>query len=675
MKASFFPALALDSIRKNRRLYLPYFLTCAGMVMMEYIITYLQFSETLGAMRGGSNIRMMMGFGSFVIALFSLLLLFYTNSFLIRRRKKEFGLYNILGMGKRHISRILFLETLYMAIGSLAAGLVTGILLSKLAELGMVRILDGGATFTLSLSLPAVLRTVAIFGAIFLLLFLNGLRQVQLSSAIQLLRSENVGEKPPKANWAAGILGAVLLGVAYWMAITIQDPFAALGMFFVAVLLVIVATYLLMIAGSVLLCRILQKNKRYYYQSRHFVSVSSMAYRMKRNGAGLASICILATMVLVIVSSTTSLLFGTEDALQTRYPRECVTDFRLSQAEDLENGSVARLRQAVATAAETSGMTLQNQLDWRCLSGWGQMEGDRAFIRSYNMQIDSLNSFYFIPLEDYNRACGTSYTLRQGEALLYVHQGSFTGDSVTIDDRCTLHIVQQVDVCIPDGSMTSLAATSYVFILPELSAVRSLADPVEETTEGQALSVRWHYAFDTGLTGDRQDDAIQALETALANEGAAQPLYEMMTVESRQLNRADFLGTYGSLFYLGAILSVVFLAAAVEIIYYKQLTEGYEDQARFAIMQKVGMDRRDIRRSINSQLLTVFFLPLAGAGLHLAFAYPMIRQLLQLLNLTNLRLFALTTLISFGVFALFYTIVYRLTSNAYYHIVSDREPE
>ncbi len=670
MKASFFPALALDGMRKNHRLYLPYFLTCAGMVTMQYIITYLQFSDTLAAMRGGSNIRMMMGFGSGVIALFSLLFLFYTNSFLIRRRKREFGLYNILGMGKRHISRILFFETLLMAVGSLAAGLTAGILLSKLAELGMVRILEGNATFDLSLSLPAILRTAAVFGVIFLLLFLNGLRQVHLSSAIQLLRSENMGEKPPKANWVAGVLGAVVLAIAYWMAVTIQNPITAMGMFFVAVLLVIVGTYLLMIAGSVLLCRILQKNKRYYYQSRHFVSVSSMAYRMKRNGAGLASICILATMVLVIVSSTTSLLFGANDALQTRYPRECVIDVRLQQAAALKDGSVARLRQTTNTAAADNGMTLQNSLDWRCLSGWGALEGNRASIRSFNMQVTSLESFYFIPLEDYNRACGTSYTLRQGEALLYVNRGSFTGDTVTFDDLCTLRIVRQVDTCIPDGSMTAAVSTAYVFILPDLSAVEALAAPVEKNSQGRALTVNWHYAFDTGLTGEQQDDAIQAVVSALNNAGAAAPVYEMLTVESRQLNRADFLGTYGSFFYLGAILSVVFLAAAVEIIYYKQITEGYEDQARFSIMQKVGMDRRDIRRSINSQLLTVFFLPLAGAGLHLAFAYPMIRQLLQLLNLTNLRLFALTTLISVGVFALFYTAVYRLTSNAYYHIVS-----
>lgn len=674
MKASFFPALALDSIRKNRRLYIPYFLTCAGMVMMEYIITYLQCSETLGAMRGGSNIRMMMGFGSYVIALFALLFLFYTNSFLIRRRKKEFGLYNILGMGKRHISRILFFETLFIAVGSVLTGLVTGILLSKLAELGMVRILDGTATFTLSLSLTAVLRTAAIFGAIFLLLFLNGLRQIHLSSAIQLLRSENMGEKPPKANWVAGILGAGLLAVAYWMAVTIQDPISALGLFFVAVLLVIAATYLLMIAGSVLLCRILQKNKRYYYQSRHFVSVSSMAYRMKRNGAGLASICILATMVLVIISSTSSLLFGAEDALQSRYPRECTIDYRLNQADELRNGSIARLRQAVAAAAADNGITLQNSLDWRSLSGWGGLEGNRVSIRSYDMQVSSLSCFYFIPLEEYNRSCGTHYSLRPGEALLYVDRGSFTGDTVTLDDRCTLRIVRQVDVCIPDGMMSSTVATSYVFILADLSAVEPLAAPVEEGSMGQALSVRWHYAFDTGLTGEQQDNAIQGLETALRNTTKLSE-NEMVTVESRQLNRADFLGAYGSFFYLGIILSVVFLAAAVEIIYYKQLTEGYEDQARFAIMQKVGMNRRDIRRSINSQLLTVFFLPLLGAGLHLAFAYPMIRQLLQLLNLTNLRLFSLATLISFGVFALFYTVVYRLTSNAYYHIVSDRNPE
>lgn len=674
MKASFFPALALDSIRKNRRLYIPYFLTCAGMVMMEYIVTYLQYSETLGAMRGGSNIRMMMGFGSFVIALFALLFLFYTNSFLIRRRKKEFGLYNILGMGKRHISRILFFETLFIAVGSVLTGLVTGILLSKLAELGMVRILDGAATFTLSLSLTAVLRTAAVFGAIFLLLFLNGLRQIRLSSAIQLLRSENMGEKPPKANWVAGILGAGLLAVAYWMAVTIQDPISALGLFFVAVLLVIVATYLLMIAGSVLLCRILQKNKRYYYQSRHFVSVSSMAYRMKRNGAGLASICILATMVLVIISSTSSLLFGAEDALQSRYPRECTIDYRLNQAEELQNGSIARLRQAVVEEAADKGMTLQNPLDWRSLSGWGGLEGNRVSIRSYDMQVTSLSCFYFIPLEEYNRSCGTHYSLQPGEALLYVDRGSFTGDTVTFDDRCTLRIVRQVDTCIPDGMMSSMIAPSYVFILPDLSAVEPLAAPVEKGSMGQALSVRWHYAFDTGLTGEQQDNAIQGLETALRNTAKLSE-NAMVTVESRQLNRADFLGTYGSFFYLGAILSVVFLAAAVEIIYYKQITEGYEDQARFSIMQKVGMTRPEIRRSINSQLLTVFFLPLLGAGLHLAFAYPMIRQLLQLLNLTNLRLFALATLISFGVFALFYTIVYRLTSNAYYHIVSDRTPE
>lgn len=675
MKASFFPTLALDSMRKNRRLYLPYFLTCAGMVMMQYIISFLQYSQTLAAMHGGANIGMMMGFGSFVIALFSLLFLFYTNAFLMRRRKKEFGLYNILGMGKRHISRILLWETLIMAVGSLLTGLTAGIVLSKLAELGMIRVLDGDVSFDLSLSVPALLRTAAVFGAIFLLLFLNALRQVRLSSAMQLLRSENTGEKPPRANWAAGILGIVLLAVAYWMAVTIQDPIEAMGMFFVAVLLVIVGTYLLFIAGSVLLCRILQKNKQYYYRPQHFVSVSSMAYRMKRNGAGLASICILATMVLVIVSTTTSLYFGAEDSLNALYPRQANLTCWMTDADALTDGSIPRLRQKTVEDAGNNGMSLQRVVDWRSLSGLGTMDGSRASLQSSQIQVSSTAKFYFVPLEDYNNACGTRYSLQPGEALLYAGRADFAGDTISFGDACNFRIVRRVDTFPPDGDIVQNIVATYMLILPDLSAVEPLLTAPTPETEDAPLSARWHYSFDTGLPADRQIDAIEAVKSAAEDYLNPESKVAVFQLESREYNRADFLGIYGSFFYLGAILSLVFLAAAVEMIYYKQITEGYEDQARFSIMQKVGMTRREIRRSVNSQLLTVFFLPLAGAGLHLAFAYPMICQLLQLFNLQNRQLFTLATVISFAVFALFYALVYRLTSNAYYHIVSDWESD
>ena len=675
MKASFFPALALDSMRKNRRLYLPYFFTCAGMVMMQYIITFLQYSQTLSSMQGGANICMMMGFGSFVIALFSLLFLFYTNAFLLRRRKKEFGLYNILGMGKRHISRILLWETLIMAVGSLLTGLAAGIALSKIAELGLIRVLNGDVSFDLSLSVSALLRTAAIFGAIFLLLFLNALRQVRLSGAIQLLRSENTGEKPPRANWAAGILGVVLLAAAYWMAVTIQDPIEAMQMFFIAVLLVIVGTYLLFIAGSVLLCRTLQKKKRYYYRPQHFVSVSSMAYRMKRNGAGLASICILATMVLVIVSTTSSLYFGAEDCLNALYPRQANLTCRMTDADALTDGSIARLRQKTVEDAGNTGMTLRRVVDWRSLSGWGTMDGTRASLQSSQIQVSSTAKFYFVPLEDYNSACGTRYTLQPGEVLLFTSRADHSEDTISFGDACTFRIARRVDTAPPDGDIVQSIVATYMLVLPDLSAVEPLLTAPPPETEDAPLSARWHYSFDTGLPADRQIDAIEGVKSAAEDYLNPESKVAAFQLESREHNRADFLGTYGSFFYLGGILSLVFLAAAVEMIYYKQITEGYEDQARFSIMQKVGMTRREIRRSVNSQLLTVFFLPLAGAGLHLAFAYPMICQLLQLFNLQNRQLFTLVTVISFSVFALFYALVYRLTSNAYYHIVSDRESD
>ena len=310
MKIGFYPRLAADGIRKNKRMFTPFILTCTGMVMMFYIIMYLATSKILDSLIGGATLRQIFALGSWVIAVFAAIFLFYTNSFLIRRRKKEFGLYNILGMGKRNIARILFLETLIIAVVSIALGLIAGIAFSKFAELGMVNIMHGEVTYDLSISGLAVVRSLHVFGVIFLLLLLNSIRQVRFASAFSLLRSENAGEKPPKGNWLFGLLGVVLLTVAYYLAATIENPITALFAFFVAVIMVIVGTYLVMISGSVLFCRILQKKKNYYYKPNHFVSVSSMVYRMKRNGAGLASICILATMVLVIMASTACLYFG-----------------------------------------------------------------------------------------------------------------------------------------------------------------------------------------------------------------------------------------------------------------------------------------------------------------------------------------------------------------------------
>ena len=538
---SLYTRLAWDGIRKNGRLYLPYILTCVGMVTMYYMMSELCASDLLRYMKGGGASHLVLGFGSWVIAVFSALFLYYTYSFLIRRRQKEFGLYHVLGLGKRHIALLCVIETAMTAVIALAAGLAIGVGLSFAVELGLRSTMETEMAFTFSVNRSVVLQTVLVYLAIFALTLLSTLVKVGRGTAMSLLHSESYGEKPPKGNLFVAILGAVLLAAAYVMAVSIQEPLKALALFFVAVILVILATYLLFIAGSVALCRMLQKNRDYYYQPRHFVSVSSMAYRMKRNGAGLASICILATMVLVMLSSSACLYFGAEDSLNATYPNELELTV---WAED--DAALPRLEKALTEAGAPYGVNV-----WE--------------------------------------------------------KGTVTRDGEII----------------------------------------------------------WSAAFDTGLPQEQQLALSHDIGEALQGTGGAWGY----SYTSRAEAADDFYGTYGSLFFIGIVLSVMFVCAAVLIIYYKQLCEGYEDQPRFAIMQKVGMTAADIRRSVNSQLLTVFFLPLAGAALHMAFAFPMIRRMLLIFELHNTGLFVATVLISFAVLAAVYTLVYKATSNAYYRIV------
>ncbi|MCI6928561.1 MAG: ABC transporter permease, partial [Ruminococcus sp.] len=364
MKKGFYPKLAFDGIRKNKKMYLPYILTSIGMVMMYYIIIFLQFSQSIKNAVQSSTVTQILGLGSWVIAIFSCIFLFYTNSFLIKRRKKEFGLYNILGMDKHNLGIILFWETLIIAVISLVVGLSAGIAFSKLAELVFLNLLKSDATFDLTVSSQGIGLCAIIFTIINILLFFNSLRQVRFSSAISLVKSEQTGEEPPKGNWIFGILGVLLLGGAYYISLSIKEPLQALTLFFVAVIMVIIGTYLVMISGSVLFCRLLQKNKKYYYKPNHFVSVSSMVYRMKRNGAGLASICILATMVLVMISSTTSLYFGEEDALSSRYPREINIDISTLDTQIYKNGQSDQIRSEIDEIAKKHNANVHNSLTY-----------------------------------------------------------------------------------------------------------------------------------------------------------------------------------------------------------------------------------------------------------------------------------------------------------------------
>lgn len=677
MKILFFPKLALEGIRKNKRMYLPYLLTCIAMVMMYYIIIFLRYENAVSYLSGSEFIYSLLSMAGGVIAFFACILLFYSNSFLMRRRRKEFGLYNILGMGKGSIGHILFWETLIIACISLGIGLTAGVVFSKLAELGLINILRGDITYTLSVYPRGIVQTIEIFGLIFALLFAGSLIQVKFSSAISLLRSENVGEKPPKANWLSALAGLIILGAAYYIAVTISNPVAALTIFFVAVIMVIGATYLLMIAGSVTFCRLLQKNKRYYYKASHFVSVSSMAYRMKRNGAGLASICILATMVLVMVSTTACLYFGEEDMLRKRYPREINLEFRSEDTGKLSDEKMEPLKEAILKTAENHGIQPENFFICRnvLVAGYldeDQVETDVTLVDDATLNIySSIYEFYFVPLADYNAMMGTQETLASGEALLHIVRGSYQNDRIAFHNGQSFRIKKQVEDFVDFGGSMASIIPSMVLVVPDLGeAVRGL-DRLADFNGNRMISICCSLGFDTGKSKEEQI-ALGGLISGELRETLPFEEYgfSYLSMECRQQEANDFYGLYGGFFYLGILLSIVFLLATVLIIYYKQITEGFEDQARFEIMQKVGMTKKEIRKSINSQLLTVFFLPLIFAALHLVFAFPILSKLLMIFGFQDLFVFAFATAVCFCVFALFYICVYRLTSNAYYNIVS-----
>lgn len=437
MGIGFYPHLAWDSIRKNRRFYLPYILTCIGMVMMFYIIAFLAGDPLLKTIRGGSFMAEMLGMGTYVIMIFAVLFLFYTNSFLMKRRKKEFGLYNVLGMGKGNLARILFWESVQIAFISLTAGLMFGIVFAKLGELAMMYAIKGENNYNITVNTEALFMTLKVFGVIYVLLFVNMVRQVRMSKPVDLLRSENRGEKSPKANWFIALCGVVILAGAYYIAVTIEDPLSALSMFFVAVIMVIIATYLLFIAGSVTMCRLLQKNKRYYYKTNHFVSVSSMLYRMKRNGAGLSSICVLCTMVLVMLSATVCLYAGEESVVRNRYPRDINLTTVFNSYSDMEN-YMGDMKESVKSCVGAAGEEIVDLTDYTaaifsCAYANGKINyTDYETTDYYSAGLSpTIYQMFAISLDDYNRLMDENVELDDDEALVCFTKGMGSSKNVS----------------------------------------------------------------------------------------------------------------------------------------------------------------------------------------------------------------------------------------------------
>lgn len=655
MNKLFYPRLALTNIRNNSKTYIPYILTCIGTIMMYYIMYALSVDDALESMYGGRSTQQMLALGTSVIAIFAAIFLTYTNSFLMKRRKKEFGLFNILGMEKKHISRIMLFETLFIAIITLTIGILCGMLFSKLVLLLLLKILQFDVQFGFTLSFRAINGTLVLFGIIFVVILLNNLRQIHLSKPIELLKGGQTGEKEPKTKWLLSIIGFISLGSGYYIAISTKDPLAAMTMFFVAVILVIIGTYCLFTAGSIMILKILRKNKNYYYKTKHFISVSGMIYRMKQNAAGLSNICILSTMVLVMISSTVSLYIGMEDIISARYPKDIMITLNYNDS------TKEAVNKIVDETLKNHNLTYKNKTDYRYINFSSELKGNELAITD-GITFDSTRLVFVVPLEDYNLLVENKVELKDDEVLIYSNRDAFPSNSVKLLEK-EYKIKEHLKEFAYDGNAAMNVLSSHYIITNDLDLIDDLLAETNKIDQRFENNKVYFLGFDMEANGEENRAVFNDIVNKLKEEGIP------FSIDSSADAREDFYALYGGLFFIGIFLGLLFIMATVLIMYYKQISEGYDDKTRFEIMQKVGMSHSEIKGSIRSQVLTVFFLPIITAAIHIAFAFPIITRVLAIINLTNTNLFAICTVTSILIFTIFYAIVYILTARTYYRIV------
>lgn len=651
-KLTFYPKLALGNLWRNRSTYLPYLLACTVSVFTFYTMLAINTNGALDGIRGESVVKSFTSIGTFILAIFCSILIFYTNSFLVKRRKKELGLYSILGMEKKNIGVLMFFETLLVAALALALGVGLGLLLSQLLFWVLLRMVRFPVMMEMPISLSAVGVTLVFFAVVFMLALLFNLRQVHIASPVNLLAGANQGEKEPKASWLITVVGLLCLAGGYFVALYFTSPVEAILMFLLAVALVIIGTYCLFTSGSIALLKLMRKNKKFYYQPNHFISVSGMIYRMKQNAAGLATICILSCMVLVTVSSTVALNVGSEDSLMTQFPHEYSLSFYT-----VEDGD--QLLEGARQAAEESGVSLVNLEDYQ-IEEFIASERDGGFFTDDDNSFSLSNSVYFslITLDEYNKNQEANTILAPDEALLLVTGGQFNSDSLTLND--ITYRVRQLEEIGKSKAGGQAIARSFTLLLPSREAVeaqlaaggtesnlsRTLSFDLEGTDEAKALFAEKYNHFVNSITTN-----------------------EYFQYRAREDVREDWYASNGGFLFLGIYFGILFMLAAALIIYYKQLSEGYDDAKRFEILQKVGMSEHEVKKTVNRQILTVFFLPLLVAVIHVAVAFFPISRAMVVFGVVNTPLLVVSSIVTILTYALIYLLVFRRTARTYFGIV------
>ena len=659
----FFPKMAAGNLVRNRRFEFPYLLTGLITVAMFYNMTFLTFHEELKNMPGGATIPTIMNLGTMVVGLFAVIFLLYTNTFLMKRRHKEIGLYNILGMSKRHIAVVMLWETVYTCLITVVGGLLLGILLSKLMLLLLYKILFFSVSFGFMVSWKSVGITAVLFVAIYLVALLLNLLHVHLSKPVELLKGGSVGEKEPKTKVLLAILGVVTQGAGYYIAITTESPLEALMLFFLAVILVIIGTYCLFTAGSIAFLKAMKKRKNYYYQAKHFIGISGMLYRMKQNAVGLANICILSTMVLVMISTCVCLYIGTGDALNAMYPHDII----YSQSwQDSGNRSKEEVRVQIQEALDKAGMEPTHVQEVDQLTTVNSMP-EEATLGGVDpnagvMDLSNTVTTLVVTAEGYRQMTGNTLNLAPGEAAIYTTESQGEWEQISF-----LGLSFSIKTWLPEAPAITVEGYSerYIFlVVADDAAMEAVYQQQMLDGGGLASNIYWEYSLDfDGVSKEEMLQLYQTLRSSVLSDTGDN------TLSCRDAQEVDFYSLYGSLLFLGLFLGALFLMATVLIIYYKQISEGYEDKERFAIMEKVGMSQQQVRTAIRSQVRMVFFLPLLGAIIHLAASFKMISKLMAALGLQNIPLFALCCAGTVAAFAVGYFIIYHLTARTYYKIV------
>lgn len=659
--------LAITNIKNNRQFYFPYLLTGIITVAMFYIMCALESNPGIQSMPGAKDLGLILRLGIGVIGIFAVIFLFYTNSFIIKRRKKELGIYNILGMEKRHIAKILSKEAFFTAIIAIGGGLVTGVLFHKLACMLLYRMIGFNGGITFSFSKKGVMITAILFAIVYLLTYIYDLFQVQLANPIELLQSGNKGEREPKTKAIMAVLGVLCLGTGYFIAITTKNPIKALTLFFVAVILVIIGTYLLFTAGSIALLKILRRNKGYYYQTKHFTSVSGMIYRMKQNAVGLANICILSTMILVAVSTTVSLYVGVEDIMKERYPNEINIRAYYDTGAPAED-SIAPI---VEKSVKESGRKIRHEEDYlelyfAAIKDQGQYSLDKEKVKTAG---DRVSGFVVLTRED----CKKKYNeeipeLAENEVALFTIKKTDM-DTLVLENR-SYHVkeIKQFENTEDFETIADMMDEYYYVIVNDVQDMERLWQLQKDIYQENSSSISRQVRLDIDGDSEQKKECFENIKTALEPEQAK----ARILIDSRQSNLDEFYQIYGGFLFLGLFLGILFLMITVLIIFYKQISEGYDDKERFSIMEKVGMSNDEVKATIRSQVRTVFFLPILMAAIHVGMAFPMIKRLLSLFGLSNTALFAGCMAGTILVFALIYLLVFLKTSKTYYKIVGEQ---